>query len=426
MKKFFRFLLNRIGLKNIRTRIVVPSIIMVLISAIVFSFMTLRIVLAGEISSGVLSKLWILFIPTIVLIALSSVLSFLFSRSLLKRIKSLEMAAVELSEGNLNFIIKSGGNDEIAKLAEALTKSRDNLREYIGEITRGLSLLSDGKFTFQTTTDFKGDFYEMKLALDDIQNALKSMIISIKDSAVKIDDAADQTASNSQLLSAGTTEQAASIEELSATMLEISKKVDQNAIDAKKANQKAHDTSTLIEQCNLEMQSLVAAMEHIEQTSGEINKIIKTIDDIAFQTNILALNAAVEAARAGDAGKGFAVVADEVRNLASKSAEAARTTTALIEGTVNAVDEGNSTVQITAQSLSKVVENIQALSLLIDEIAEATEAQSQAIDQVNAGAGQLSAVVQTNSAAAEASAANSQELAQYSDDLKELIQKYAV
>jgi len=427
MLKFFGFLTNLVKYQNIRKRISIPSIILVMISSLVYSMLTLHLLdIGGESASGKVQNLWFLAIPTVFLIALAVIFAVFSSKSILKRIKSLEAAAIELSEGNLNFSIKGGGNDEIARLAEALSRSRDNLREYISEITRGLSLLSEGKFTFTTTTDFKGDFYEMKLSLDNIQRSFKSILTNIRESAGKINDAADQAASNSQLLSAGTTEQAASIEQLSATLLEISKKVEQNASDAKKANQKTRDTHNLVEQCNREMQSLVMAMGHIEQISGEISKIIRTIDDIAFQTNILALNAAVEAARAGDAGKGFAVVADEVRNLASKSAEAARTTTSLIESTVTAVDEGNNAVQTTAQSLANVVENIQALSSLIDEIAEATEAQSQAIEQLNAGAGQISDVVQTNSAAAEESAANSQELAQYADNLKALIQSYEV
>lgn len=413
--------------RSVRTWITISTVSTVLLTTLIYSLLCTYIIRSGSTSTAADTlSLWYLALPAAVLLPFFWFFSHSLVSPMIKKIKSLEKAVVELSEGNLNFTLIGGGNDEISRLVDALDKSRDRLREYIGEISRGLSLLSEGDFTFQTGTDFKGEFYEMKLALDKIQKSLKSMIRNIKESAEKIDDAADQAAANSQLLSTSTTEQAASIQQLSVTMLEISKKVDQNAADAGAATRKTHDMESLIQECNREMHLLISAMKNIEQTSGEINNIIKSIEDIAFQTNILALNAAVEAARAGDAGKGFAVVADEVRNLASKSAEAAKMTTGLIQGTVDAVAEGNKAVDATAGSLSKVVDNVKALSSLIDEIARASADQSSAIEQVNAGAGQLSAVVQTNSAAAEESAANSQELAKYSEDLKALIRKYEI
>jgi len=200
--------------------------------------------------------------------------------------------------------------------------------------------------------------------------------------------------------------------------------VRETAQNAEEAHVRSIDSGKETEVCNRQMQEMISAMNEIEHKSTEIGNIIKTIEDIAFQTNILALNAAVEAARAGVAGKGFAVVADEVRNLASKSAEASKSTSALIEGSVKAVHKGTQIANDTAESLSKVVESAQTVSHLVDQIAAAAAEQSNAIEQVTVGVDQISSVVQTNSATAEQSAAASEELSQQAQMLKNLVAKF--
>lgn len=231
-------------------------------------------------------------------------------------------------------------------------------------------------------------------------------------------------AAGAQALSQGATEQAASVEELTATIVEVSDDLKNSAAGAHHARQLSEEAGQDVAANNSQMQSLMAAMKEISQTSHEIGKIIKTIDDIAFQTNILALNAAVEAARAGASGKGFAVVADEVRNLAGKSAEAAKNTTALIESTLSAIETGRTLTNGTADSLDRVVEKTHRVDEQVRQIAEDMEREAYAVQQIAAGVDQISAVVQTNSATAEESAAASEELAGQASLLKEQIGRF--
>ena len=214
------------------------------------------------------------------------------------------------------------------------------------------------------------------------------------------------------------------MEELAATINEINDQVKETAANAQQASEVVSQTGLEVENCDRQMQELNAAMNKISQKSGEIGKIIKTIEDIAFQTNILALNAAVEAARAGSAGKGFAVVADEVRNLASKSAEAAKNTTVLIEDSIRAVENGTKLTAGTAESLKKVVERTRVIKTAVGRISQATGDQASNLNQVTIGVDQISSVVQTNSATAEESAAASEELSGQSQMLKNLISQF--
>jgi methyl-accepting chemotaxis protein len=229
-----------------------------------------------------------------------------------------------------------------------------------------------------------------------------------------------QVSEGSQSLSQGTTEQASSIQELTATITEIAAQTRQNATNANEANQLASQARENAIKGNQQMQHMIEAMTEISTSSSNISKIIKVIDDIAFQTNILALNAAVEAARAGQHGKGFAVVAEEVRNLAARSAEAARETTVLIEGSIQKVGDGNAIALETGKSLDMIVEDISRTDDLIDSIANASNEQASGLAQINEGVVQVSNVVQANSATSEQSAAASEELSSQAQLLKEL------
>jgi methyl-accepting chemotaxis protein len=358
-------------------------------------------------------------------IILGVILSLLASKSIANPISLVSRRLKQLSEGDLHSEVPQiNTKDEIGVLSESFASTVDTLNRYITDISSVLNSLVKGDCTIETGQDYKGDFVEIKNSLNLIISNLNAMISNINVSAEQVATGAEQVSSASQALSQGATEQASSIEELSASLTEIAIEVNKNASNAAAANQLSLKASTEVERGNEQMQQMVEAMADISNTSSEIGKIIKTIEDIAFQTNILALNAAVEAARAGAAGKGFAVVADEVRNLASKSAEAAKNTTALIENSLKAVENGTRIADETAKSLNVIIETSKKTSNLIGEISTASNDQATSINQVTQGVDQISAVVQTNSATSEESAATSEELSGQAQMLKNTLSVY--
>ena len=331
----------------------------------------------------------------------------------------------KLSQGDLTSPVpQPTAQDETGVLAEATASLVNDFNSIIGDVDYLLSSMADGYFDVQSEDPdriYVGDFHKLIDSVDKINGKLTDTLRQINDSAEQVSCGAEQVSGGAQSLSQGATEQASSIEELSATISMISDMVNTNARDAADAAEKTDVAGAALGEANGKMNELVEAMNEISASSAETQKIIKTIEDIAFQTNILALNAAVEAARAGAAGKGFAVVADEVRNLAGKSAEAAKNTTALIEGTVTAIEKGNSLVTDTAEMMNTVAESAGAVAQINGKIAESSKNAADAIVQVTTGVEQISAVVQTNSATAEESAAASEELAGQSGLMRELV-----
>ena len=286
--------------------------------------------------------------------------------------------------------------------------------------------MANGNFRVHTKAEesYVGAYHDVLMSMRRINRTLSATLREINTAADQVSAGADQVSAGAQALSQGATEQASSVQELAATIAEVSHNVSSNAERAKEANDKAIAVSNEVSEGNQKMQQTLAAMGEIRGSSAEIAKIIKTIEDIAFQTNILSLNAAVEAARAGAAGKGFAVVADEVRNLAAKSAEAARTTTELIQSSLKAVEHGTESVDDTAQSLNSIVTSIQEITESVQHISTASNEQANAIDQITQGIDQISSVVQTNSATAEESAAASEELSGQAQTLKSLTGRF--
>lgn len=354
---------------------------------------------------------------------------FFVAKSIIRPLKKLTGAAQQIADGHLDIEVGIKSMDETGQVAQAISKTVDRLKQYIDyidEVSAVLDQIALGNLVFELHCDYVGEFSKIKISLQNIKSTLVKTFADITASADQVASGSDQVASASQGLAQGATEQASSIEQLSASITEIAEQVNRNAANASTANQLANDASHEVERGNESMRKLISAMEEISGSSSEIGKIIKTIEDIAFQTNILALNAAVEAARAGAAGKGFAVVADEVRNLASKSAEAAKNTTALIENSVNSVKNGTEIANETAQSLQAIINGVDKTSELIGEISKATNEQATSISEVTLGVDQISAVVQTNSATSEESAASSEELNSQAQVLKELVGQFKI
>lgn len=355
---------------------------------------------------------------------LSLALAVFISGKMSKPIVKLAKAAKQMSNGLLDIDVSTTEKSEIGDLAKAFGETAINLKSNISDIARGLKEIEDGNLDIYATTEFKGDFKQIQISIDKIVISLSKVLGEIRISADQVSNGSDLVSVGSQQLSQGTTEQASAIEELSASISDISEKIKRNALDAGGVNKMAAEVGAQVDISNSQMKDMIVAISDISKTSSEISKIIKTIDDIAFQTNILALNAAVEAARAGAAGKGFAVVAEEVRNLASKSAEAAKSTTALIESSVLAVENGTRIAGSTAESLESVVGGANKIVSLIENISNASNEQATAINQLSAGVNQIASVVQTNSASSEESSAASEELSAQASVLKRLVDKF--
>lgn len=351
---------------------------------------------------------------------------FRLARALSKPINEMAIAAEDLAQGKLDVNITYVSKDEIGSLANSLKTAASTLKLYVGDISENLNLMATGDLTAEISQDYRGDFVPIKDAFQQISSDLSETLSIINTSSEQVSSGADQVSSGAQALAQGATEQASSVQELSATISEVSESVQENADNVDRVTSYVKDAVAGVEHSNQQMQQMLAAMNNMNTSSNEIVKIIKVIDDIAFQTNILALNAAVEAARAGAAGKGFAVVADEVRNLANKSANAAKQTTLLIESSINDVQEGSKITDQTANLLSDVAEKVQLVGATIQKIDQASSEQAAAIAQITQGVEQVSAVVQTNSATAEQSAASSEELSAQADMLRKLITKFTL
>jgi methyl-accepting chemotaxis protein len=376
----------------------------------------------SEMMSDFYIAIWITIGLMLLFMILSAIFSFRIANPIVKPIVNLVKRIELLAEGDLHSEVPLvNTQDEIGILSRSFSSTINTLNDYIGEIAVVLDSLSEGDCTIETQQDYKGDFVWIKTALDATISNLNNMFTRIRQSADQVANGSEQVSSAAQALSQGATEQASSIEELSASITEIANEVNKNASNSAQANQLSLAASTEVERGNEHMKQMLSAMSNISEASSLIGRIIKTIDDIAFQTNILALNAAVEAARAGSAGRGFAVVADEVRNLASKSAKAAKNTTGLIEDSMRAVENGTRIASETANSLSSIIVGVKKATGLIGEISAASNDQATSINQVMLGVDQISAVVQTNSATSEESAATSEELSNQAQIMKNIL-----
>ncbi|ODU55161.1 MAG: chemotaxis protein, partial [Clostridium sp. SCN 57-10] len=345
-------------------------------------------------------------------------LAMFISRTISKPVAHIVDAANKLAQGDIEVEVDIATKDEMGTLAHAFAGIVENIRGQAYAAER----IAEGDLTVDVSIRSEHDLLGKKLReLVEKNNVMLSGIASAAD---QVATGAKQVSDSSILLSQGATEQASAIEQLTAAIEEIASQTKQNAEYAGQANGLARDAKTYAERGNTQMAEMLTAMRDINNSSNNISKIIKVIEDIAFQTNILALNAAVEAARAGQHGKGFAVVAEEVRNLAARSANAAKETTDMIESSIQKVEGGTKIANATAEALSRIVSGIDRMASLVGDISTASNEQAAGIAQVNAGVTQVAQVVQTNSATSEESAAASEELSSQAQLLREQVGSY--
>lgn len=382
----------------------------------------------GMYISGVYATIGAMLTLVVVSAAVAVAAAFLVSGRIAKPIKQCSNRIRMLSNGDLSSpaeVFKS--KDEAGVLSHSTHELVEGMKLIIGDMERILGEMARGNFDVDTQINshvYVGDFSTLIQAMNIINYELSNTLYKIELASEQVSAGSDQVSATAQNLSQGATEQASSIDELASTISDIAGKTEENLEDCHTAKLNVSETTDLMRDANQQMHSMTDAMNRIDRSSEEITKIIKAIEDIAFQTNILALNASVEAARAGEAGKGFAVVANEVRNLASKSQEAVKNTSVLISESRNAVQDGIRIAGETANTIEKVVEASETVNNIVNKVSDSSDAQTESINQITEGITQISVVVQTNSATAEESAATAEELNAQAQQLKSLVGQF--
>ena len=362
----------------------------------------------------------------VVAIILSAIMVAVTTKAVLKPIQEIDHAIDKMRSGDFSAEITYTSRDELGHMAENMRAMLISLREITHDQMKMMMGMAEGNFAVKSKDEsiYIGEFKILYDAIQEIKKRLGETFVQVQQVARRVTAGSDQVSAGAQHLAQGATQQASSIEQLAATITEITQQIKDTAEFSEGSREDTLRIQKEAAKSNEDMQELLKAMGDISENSAQISKIVKTIEDIAFQTNILSLNAAVEAARAGVAGKGFAVVADEVRNLASKSADASKSTAALIENSLSAVQRGREITDKTAESLTRVIADINKVAESITHIAQEAMTQANSVGQISIGVDQISGVVQTTSATSQEGAASSEDLSSQAQVLKHLMSQF--
>ena len=369
---------------------------------------------------------WLCIFTFLIVLVGSLFLAVVTTRKITGIVKKVEEVVIGLSKGDLKSTIDYQANNEFGSLVERMNFSFKELLKYVETIDYVMGEYAKGNFACATDAEFLGDFKNIKISVRNFRSKISDVLSELHAASEQVNVGAGQVASGAQALAQGATEQAGSVEDLSDRINEISEQISKSAEYAQNANVVGHKASEVVNRSRDEMKQMLGAIKDIAVASEDIQKIIKVIDDIAFQTNILALNAAVEAARAGNAGKGFAVVADEVRNLAQKSADAAKNTTELIGRSLQHVKNGEELAANTDAAFDEMANQTTQILDMVEKIADSSRQQADAIANISQGVKQISSVVQMNSATSEESAAASEELSGQANVMKSLLNQFRI
>ena len=368
--------------------------------------------------------LLLLFAAGAVLIAVSIRKS---SASLTKPIMDLNQTAQQLAAGDLDVNLLVTSQDEIGELGQSIQKTVERLKEYIvyiDETAEVLAQVADGNLNISLKNDYVGEFQKIKTALLNISDSMNQVMLGINESSQHVSVGASELASASQILAEGAEQQAASIQQLTATTATVAEQVESSRKGAEDSARATEQAASIIEDNQEKMKQMMNAMDKIHETSQQVVGIIQTIEDIASQTNLLSLNASIEAARAGEAGKGFAVVADEIGKLALESSEAANTTKELIGISMEEINKGNAIAKSAMESLKESVSAIGTVNKMIKETAENAAVQAENMNQLRMGIEEIAHGIQDNSAASQETSATSEELASQAETLNQMVQKF--
>ncbi len=361
---------------------------------------------------------------SLLVLIIAGVIAFIVGKRISQPIINAVEMIKKIAEGDYSVRLKVNSGDEIQQLAEAVNDLSSDLQLAVSSINTVMGNVAEGNLTSMVDADLKGELSMLKDRVNQSVEMLGQTISQAKTANSQVNTGARELSVSAQSLAEGTSKQAASLEEINSTLNEVDAQSKANNDNADQARQLSEETASIVERGDSQMQSMLGAMSEIENTAGDISKIIKVIDEIAFQTNLLALNAAVEAARAGKYGKGFAVVAEEVRNLAARSAEAAKSTTNLIENSVKEIENGVDNADKTAKILEEIKTSMTRLNDFVGEISVASKEQMIGIEEINKGLDQVNTVVQQNSSISEETASASDELSAQADQMTRQMSRF--